>query len=313
MRKKKVHGSLVCYYSYRITAHHPCLHCVYALYIIITRVLPKVTSTQRRPANNTRRHLPAETLAEWTALKGFSKKMGEGWEWRGASICQRVTASSCVYQAHGTHHKEVRLTSVCVCVCGESAALGSQPSTTFACCRCERNDPAVLIKTNGSDRSPLIVFHWQMAPLTPEDRCRGPARLQHNDSTNESRRSPSACARVCVLGSACAAFVPCAGSCKVGYTATLGPTLAMKLFFSRQSSRRWDIVNARGVTQDSFGSRHLQINQTLRPRLRSASFHMRRNAIVVLRHFFNMKTAWWRPWIRKCTGNFTPCEMSTSL
>lgn len=35
----------------------------------------------------------------------------------------------------------------------------SQPLMTFACCRCEQSDPAVLIKTNGTDRSPLIVFH----------------------------------------------------------------------------------------------------------------------------------------------------------
>lgn len=84
-RKKEVHGSSVCYYSYRITAHHPCLHCVYALYIIITRVLPKVTSTQRRPANNTRRHPPAETLpatalmprrGEMNGIEGIFKKDG---------------------------------------------------------------------------------------------------------------------------------------------------------------------------------------------------------------------------------------------
>lgn len=90
-RKKKVHSSSVCYYSYRITAHHLCLHCVYTLYIIITRVLPKVTSTRRCPANNTRRHKPAET-----ALKGFSEKMGERGESDGVRPFVNVSLHHCV-------------------------------------------------------------------------------------------------------------------------------------------------------------------------------------------------------------------------
>lgn len=47
--------------------------------------------------------------------------------------------------------------------------------TRFCCLRCKKSDPTVLIKTNGTDHSPLIVFHWQMAPLTLEDCCRGSA------------------------------------------------------------------------------------------------------------------------------------------
>lgn len=83
------------------------------------------------------------------------------------SICQCVIASVCGH---------VR---VCVSACStlEVAKIGEnkcvsaptydcdlavrrfQPLMTFACCCCEQSDPAVLIKTNGTDHSPLIVFH----------------------------------------------------------------------------------------------------------------------------------------------------------
>lgn len=74
----------------------------------------------------------------------------------------------------------------------------SQRLMTFACCCCEQSDLAVLIKTNGTDHSLLIVFHWQMAPLSPEDCCRDLACLEHTDFTNENCRSVSVCASVCV-------------------------------------------------------------------------------------------------------------------
>lgn len=113
----------------------------------------------------------------------------------------------CVHIAHWKRQKEVKMHGgVCVwpvCVSAPTSECDlvvrrSQPLMTFACCRCEQSDPAALIKTNGTDRSPLIVFHWQMAPLTPEDCCRGPACLEHTDFTNENRRSVSVCASVCV-------------------------------------------------------------------------------------------------------------------
>lgn len=72
--------------------------------------------------------------------------------------------------ARWRHQKGVKMNrGVCVCVGGvcvpaptcecDLVVRCSQPLMTFACCRCEQSDPAVLIKTNGTDRSPLIVFH----------------------------------------------------------------------------------------------------------------------------------------------------------
>lgn len=120
-----------------------------------------------------------------------------------AHVC--VCFSVCIYHIGSIKKRwnwmEVYVDGVCVSLrlreC-DSAVRCSQPLMTFACCRCEQNDPAVLIKTNGTDRSPLIVFHWQMAPLTPEDCCRGPACLEQTDFTNENRRSVSVCTIVCV-------------------------------------------------------------------------------------------------------------------
>lgn len=113
------------------------------------------------------------------------------------------------------------------CVCGPCVFLRLCMNVTRLCvalslwwplafCCCEQSDPAVLIKTNGTDHSPLIVFHWQMTPLTPKDCCRGPACLEHTDFTNET-----ACARTRVY--LCCQSL-CTGMCKVGNTATLGST-----------------------------------------------------------------------------------------
>lgn len=118
-----------------------------------------------------------------------------------------------------------------------------QPLTTFLCYCCEESDPAVLIKTNGTHHSPLIVFHWQMAPLTPEDCCREPARLEHTQTTNENCPCMCECMCVCVcvreqwlecmsihtqkrvclfiLYSSCQAGLLCTSMCKVRNTAAL--------------------------------------------------------------------------------------------
>lgn len=139
------------------------------------------------------------------------KMMGERWGdrvcpfvsvWRHRALCVCVRVFNCVYRAHWKHQEVVKMNrgvrGGCVCLrfCAR-VTRRCRPLMAFACRRCEQNDPAVLIKTNGTDRSPLIVFHWQMAPLTPEDCCRGPACLEQTDSTNEDRRSASVCTAAC--------------------------------------------------------------------------------------------------------------------
>lgn len=138
-----------------------------------------------------------------------------------------------------------------VCVCCV------QPLMTHFCCCWEKSDPTVLIKTNGTDHSPLIVSHWQMAPLTLEDCCRGPAWLQHTNLTNENYQYvyvcepqpqsmpayPHKCVPLCTLYLLCQSPLLCTRMCKVGNTATLGSVLAIKAFFYRQSPWHQDIVN----------------------------------------------------------------------
>lgn len=84
-----------------------------------------------------------------------------------ASVCGHTCVFECVHVARWKRQKEVKMKRV-VCVGGVCfcryvgvwlVVRRSQPLMTFACCRCEWSDPAVLIKTNGTDRSPLIVFH----------------------------------------------------------------------------------------------------------------------------------------------------------
>lgn len=87
------------------------------------------------------------------------------------SICQFMVAlvrGHTYIRTHWKQQKEVKM-NMCVCAGGGVVCvptykcdLGvrcSQPLMTFACCCCEQSDPAVLIKTNGTDHSPLIVFH----------------------------------------------------------------------------------------------------------------------------------------------------------
>lgn len=67
-------------------------------------------------------------------------------------------------RAHKCMLEEVKM-NVCVYVsalayeCDLYGVHRFEPLMTFACCCCERSDPAVLIKTNGTDHSLLIVFH----------------------------------------------------------------------------------------------------------------------------------------------------------
>lgn len=112
--------------------------------------------------------------------------------------CVDLCVLVCVYCALEAAKKgEIEQRFVwCVCVSVPTydcdlGVLCSQRLMTFACCSYEQSDLAVLIKTNGTDHSLLIVFHWQMAHLSPEDCCRGLACLEHTDFTNESRWSVS--------------------------------------------------------------------------------------------------------------------------
>lgn len=121
------------------------------------------------------------------------------------SLCDYISVWTCVYKCACTVHWKQQIEqrfvwAVCVSVPMYDCDLGvhcSQQLMTFACCSYEQSDLAVLIKTNGTDHSLLIVFHWQMAHLSPEDCCRGLACLEHTDCTNENRWSVSVHLCVC--------------------------------------------------------------------------------------------------------------------
>lgn len=116
-------------------------------------------------------------------------------DWLLNRVCPFVTVwLPCIGSSKKGEIEQRFLWAVCVSVPMYDCDWGvhcSQRLMTFACCRYEQSDLAVLIKTNGMDHSLLIVFHWQMAHLSPEDCCRGLACLEHTDFTNENRWSVS--------------------------------------------------------------------------------------------------------------------------
>lgn len=109
-------------------------------------------------ANNADSHFDSEYV--------FTKYNLMSWYWLYARSLLHMIQSS-------THHFSVCILAgmnqdvcvcdcVCFCICVnefELVVCRFQPLMTFACCCCEQSDPAVLIKTNGTDHSPLIVFH----------------------------------------------------------------------------------------------------------------------------------------------------------
>lgn len=178
-----------------------CPYCLFVYSVYIERKkhnsLPNSLYANTSLANNADSHFDSEYV--------FTKYNLMSWYWLYARSLLHMIQSS-------THHFSVCILAemnqdVCVCDCMcfcicvnefELVVCRFQPLMTFACCCCEQSDPAVLIKTNGTDHSPLIVFHWQMAPLTPEDCCRDPACLKHTHFTNEKCLSASICVCLCV-------------------------------------------------------------------------------------------------------------------